>query len=254
MNNTMKIALKLAEENIPVFPCHANKAPACPGGFKAASTYPDQIKKLWSKYPGELIGVPTGIVSGFDVLDIDPRHGGNEWLEANSNLLPVTRTHRTVSGGYHLIFNHCDGIRNSAGKIAPGIDIRGDGGYIIWWPTAELEVTNSDIIAQWSDWLLKLIFPVPEKNLANPTASLNISTAYAKAALRRAAEKISSAAEGKRNDTLNSECWSILRFVEAGILPAENVTSILAAAALNAGLPREEIIGTISSSLNKRNI
>jgi hypothetical protein len=59
-----------------------------------------------------------------DALDIDPRHGGDVWYAANLSRLPRTRTHQTRSGGLHILFDHADGVRSSAGKIAPGIDVR----------------------------------------------------------------------------------------------------------------------------------
>ena len=133
-------AIELALQVIPCFPCLANKAPACPGGFKAASIDPMTLKNLWQRYPGPLIGVPTGEVSGFDVLDMDPRHGGDKWLEANRHRLPAATVHATRSGGWHYLFQHHPGLRNSASRIAPGVDVRANGGYIIWWPTTGLPV------------------------------------------------------------------------------------------------------------------
>jgi hypothetical protein len=56
------------------------------------------------------------------------------WWFSHRDRLPLTRVHRTRSGGLHLIFRHVPDVRCSAGRIAPGIDVRGDGGYIIWWP------------------------------------------------------------------------------------------------------------------------
>lgn len=82
---------------LPVFPCLANKAPACAGGFKSATADPAAIRGVWRKSPGPLIGVPTGAVSGFDVLDIDPKSGGGEWFSHNRARLPETRVHRTAA-------------------------------------------------------------------------------------------------------------------------------------------------------------
>src|SRR5262249_55774793 len=62
-----------------------------------------------------LWGVPTGVVSGIDVLDIDP--DGLGWFEANRHRIPVTRVHRTPRGGLHLFFKHAPGLRCSRGRI-----------------------------------------------------------------------------------------------------------------------------------------
>lgn len=88
-----------AELGLPVFPRRLDKRPACPHGYKDATRDPDAIRELWRRYPGPLIGVPTGMASGIDVLDIDPRHGGDDWLSAHADRLLVTRSHRTRSGG-----------------------------------------------------------------------------------------------------------------------------------------------------------
>src|SRR3954471_1298865 len=84
--SSLDIALALADTGLPVFPCNADKRPAIPkvkggNGFHDASVEPDRIRELWDLAgPAvQLIGVPTGAASGFDVLDIDPRHGGDRW-------------------------------------------------------------------------------------------------------------------------------------------------------------------------------
>ena len=141
IHQALAAALDLAESGIPVFPCildgtKRDKSPATPHGFKDASCDPAAVRNLWCNYPGALVGVPTGGISGIDVLDIDPRHGGDKWLEAIRDRLPATRTHATRSGGYHLLFRHRSGMGCSASRIARGVDVRADGGYACWWPAA----------------------------------------------------------------------------------------------------------------------
>jgi hypothetical protein len=151
-------ALALADSGIPVFPLLRNKRPATEHGFKDATFWDlAAIERAFSNPDAALIGVPTGPVSGFVVLDIDPQHGGDEWLREHGKELPPTRTHRTRSGGLHFLFNDVDGLRNSAGKIAPGVDIRGDGGYIVWWPASDCEVYADAPIADFPLWLLDRI-------------------------------------------------------------------------------------------------
>ena len=131
-------ALALVDQGLPCFPCAPTKCPATPSGFKDAISTREGLTELWRLYPGSLVGVPTGEASGLSVLDVDPRNGGGKWFAANRSSLPVTRVHRTRSGGVHLLFRHRAGLRCSAGKIAPGIDVRATGGYVIWWPAAGL--------------------------------------------------------------------------------------------------------------------
>jgi hypothetical protein len=115
---------------LPAFPCRADKRPACPHGYRDATADPTGLRALWRRHPGPLVGVPTGELSGFDVLDIDaPRHPeAAAWLGARRDGLPATRTHRTRSGGLHLLFRHQSGLRCWAGRPVAGVDGRGDGG------------------------------------------------------------------------------------------------------------------------------
>jgi hypothetical protein len=166
-NNTpaLTAALALAEQGFATFPCRANKHPATPHGFKDASSDPADLRHLWRAFPGPLLGLPTGAENGFDALDIDPRHGGDEWLDANRNTLPPTRTHRTRSGGTHFLFQHHPVVRNSESKIAPGVDTRGEGGYIIWWPSFGGDVLDAAPPADWPAQLVAVLTPPPRTAL-----------------------------------------------------------------------------------------
>jgi Bifunctional DNA primase/polymerase, N-terminal len=144
------------------FPCRENKRPATPNGFKDAVMGRDAIGALWRRHPGELVGVATGEMSGIAVLDIDAKHpAAHQWrIEHRDRLLPA-RVHRTRSGGLHLIYRHREGLRNSAGLIARGIDVRADRGYVIWWPAAGFPVLKDDGIRAWPQWLDALLAQLP---------------------------------------------------------------------------------------------
>ena len=108
-----------------------DKTPISKHGCKDATTDKDQICKWWAKFPDANIGLATGYE--FFVLDIDP--DGMAWYEAND--LPTTHEAVTGRGGRHLLYRMPSGgvIKNSAGKIAPGVDVRGIGGYICAAPS-----------------------------------------------------------------------------------------------------------------------
>ncbi len=150
----LQSALELVARGVPVFPCLASKAPACSGGFTAASTDPAVIRRLFDNPAAVLIGVPTGAVSGLDVLDLDPRHGSDAWWVANQHRIPVTLIHETRSVGKHLVFQHVTGMRCSAGTLAPGVDVRADGGFTIYWPAAGCPVWLDDDPQPWPAWVL----------------------------------------------------------------------------------------------------
>lgn len=98
----------------------------------------EQLIKWHERWPKANLAVVTGVVSGIVVLDIDPSHGGEESIgvmEIRHGALPPTVESITGGGGRHLYFAHPGReVRNRAG-LAPGIDMRGDGGCIIVPPS-----------------------------------------------------------------------------------------------------------------------
>ncbi len=135
----LRAALAYAERYA-VFPCKPHgKTPLTEHGFKSATRDPSQIREWWELWPEANIGIATGAISGIVVLDIDPRHGGDDTLatlEARYGKLLATPTALTGGGGRHKIFEHPGGhVPNSAGTIGAGIDLRGDGGYVIAPPS-----------------------------------------------------------------------------------------------------------------------
>jgi hypothetical protein len=188
----------------PVFPVRGDKKPACKHGFKDAVTTPAEVVDLWRLSPGPLIGVPTGEASGIDVLDIDPRHGGNAWLEEARDSLPITRTHHTQSGGLHILFRHAEGVRNSASKIAPGVDTRGAGGYIVFWPAAGCRVENPTTLEDWPKWLLKLLNPpIKKRHIPAPATKAEAST-RALIMIENAYDRVRNARPGQRHYQLRA--------------------------------------------------
>jgi hypothetical protein len=156
-NEVAALARNLARNcGFAVFPCHGDKSSATPYGFKDATA--DAITALWRRYPGPLIGIATGEISGIDALDLDVKHdAARAWWLAHRVQMPPTRTFRTRSGGVHFYFRHAPDVRNSAGKIALGVDVRGSGGFVISWFAAGLPCLNHVPPVPWPEWLLQLI-------------------------------------------------------------------------------------------------
>jgi hypothetical protein len=169
----LRAALAYAEGfGFSVFPCKARgKTPLTEHGFKDATRATAQIRKWWAQWPNANVAIATGATSGIVVLDIDPRHAGDDALEAlqaEHGKLPETPTVLTGGGGFHLYFRHPGAfVPNSGGRIGAGIDIRGDGGYVIApksvhesgnryiWKSSRR--THEVAMAELPDWLLKLI-------------------------------------------------------------------------------------------------
>jgi hypothetical protein len=236
-------ALRLAAAGLAVFPCAATKAPACPTGFKAATRDPARVTELWHRHPGPLVGVRTGTEDGLDALDVDAKHeAARRWWADNRPKLPSTRVHRTRSGGLHLLFQHAPGIRCSAGRIAVGVDVRGDDGYVIWWPACGLPVLCSDPLADWPPFLLEALRP-PAARYDRPAI---VPDDRGMAGILRA---VVNAPPGQRNSRL---FWAACRFgdrVRSNLMSEGVALAILQEAGQRAGLPGAEVRRTAASGL-----
>ena len=126
-----------AKRGLPVFPLKArSKQPLTAHGFRSATRNLGCIETWWKRWPDANIGIPTGAASGLLVLDVDPRNGGTESLERSileHGPLPDTAGQITGGGGRHIIFRHPGGPVPKT--LAPGIDLKGDGGYIVVAPS-----------------------------------------------------------------------------------------------------------------------
>ena len=130
--------------------CFCLKAEACerPGkhprtehGVKDATNNIEQLKEWWDRWPHANIGVATGEPSGIVVLDIDPRHDGDETLktlEAELGPLPQAPTAISGGGGRHLFFR-CPPVPvrtdSSGERLGPGVDVLSTGSIVIVPPS-----------------------------------------------------------------------------------------------------------------------
>ncbi|MFC1772647.1 DUF3987 domain-containing protein [Pseudomonadota bacterium] len=172
--SNLNAALALAGKGKPIFPCNNRKQPIIKTGFKAATADSGQVTTWWSQCPDALIGMPTGACSGTVVLDVDNKDGrhGDETLfqlQREYGQLPNTVEVLTPSGGRHLYFTHPgETVKNSVDSLGIGLDIRGDGGYVIVPPSRidgrgyEWEASSPNTLADMPEWLLDLIRPPKE--------------------------------------------------------------------------------------------
>lgn len=200
----IEVALFLIGEGIPVFPCRQDKTPHTRRGFLDASTSRAQIRKWWAQWPDALVGMPTGQTSGIVVLDSDvrPEYDGNDALHQLRHKYgqwPDTPVTLTPGGGMHYAFKWPGfEVRNSASKVGQGLDIRGDGGYVIAAGSRladgrsyELEASSPEALAEMPAWLLRLIggSPGPQKP--------------------QEATKADEVPQGRRNEYLASYCGTL---------------------------------------------
>lgn len=165
-------AIGFADRRVPVFPLHPRtKKPATEHGLKDATANVNQVSQWWRQMPDANIGLVTGPRSRCWVLDIDNNKDGEaslRRLEAKHGDLPASVETITGSGGRHLLFawpRIGPGPRNSASSeaLGKGIDVRGDGGYIVAPPSIhpngrhyEWSVDSASKIVPAPPWLLRL--------------------------------------------------------------------------------------------------
>lgn len=129
--------------------CACPKGDACPRSGKhpilkewqsKASIKREDICSWWDQWPLAHVGIATGARSGIIVIDLDKKPGkdGLASLKALGSI-PRTAIARTGTGGLHIFLRHPGGhVSNSAGKLGAGIDVRGDGGYVVAAPSRHI--------------------------------------------------------------------------------------------------------------------
>jgi bifunctional DNA primase/polymerase-like protein/AAA domain-containing protein/primase-like protein len=190
INPLLTAALALAAQGIPVFPCKnapgvegQHKRPLTRYGFKDATTKANQIRRWWGKEcPNALIGVPTGSRTGINVLDLDVKKGKNGIAHVPNYKDLSNCISRTGSGGIHIFFQGDNSVRNSADKIAPGVDVRGEGGYVIVPPSPGYEWLKGNLSLALPDFPDRFR-PAPRQGEPTPNAEPQADIGRVRAAL-----------------------------------------------------------------------
>lgn len=258
--------LRLAALGYHVFPLtELSKVPKIPKtaggrGFFDATVDTCQIRAWWERWPRANVAIRTGECSGLLVLDIDIHKGGFEslsHLEDTHCALPATLSVITPTGGRHHYFVWPPAsIGNTAGKLGPGIDTRGDGGYVAAPPSRRAEGTyrwvDSDApVVQAPGWLVQLIAkpkPVPRPVFV---ASRRLSGQRHFKMLDRAVREVAAAPCGQGNAVLNGASYSLGRMVGSGLLDRHVVEEALVTAALGRwGETEARIRAVVASGLD----
>lgn len=274
-------AVVYARRGWPVFPCHApvghravctcgipecaspGKHPRVRDGLNAATIDEQQVRRWWDRWPHANVGIRTGASSGLVVVDVDPAHGGAESLErlvdANGRFFDETRTVHTGGDGWHFYFRHPgELVRNDTGRrLGPGIDVRGDGGYVLAPPSLHRTGNRYKLgeprreVAAMPDWLVERLtrepsrphFPQPDPP-KGPHADR-----WADAAFSGELHRLLEAQEGTRNDTLNRIAFRLGQIVAAGALDEHRVRAALVHGAQAIGLSEREAVTTVDSGI-----
>jgi len=233
-------------------------------GFYAATTDPDRIADILAAVPSGLLAIRTGAVSGRVVVDIDPRHGGR----LDPTVMTPTATVATggADHGWHLHYRHPGGYvpsRELPGH--PGIDIKGDGGYVVvppavhpltrrayaWVGARPVDVMPPPLVtACLADAADAPSCPVPttpgarHATRAGLAGGGGISSPDALLSAHLAA--VARAVEGKRRTTLYGAARGTARIVLAGALDHQTAWDALYAAGREAGQTDRETRAAIT--------
>lgn len=186
----LEAALRYVGLGWAVFPCKpCGKAPATENGYQDATKSPFHIRAdFWKRWPHANPALATGERSGLWVLDIDVKHGddGRATLTMLERMfgepLPPTLTQDTPTGGEQRFFlwDESREVRNrDSRKLGPGIDARGNGGYVMLPPSIYpdgFETPNGPRyrwredpgptveLAKAPEWLVRWVIGDPEDN------------------------------------------------------------------------------------------
>jgi hypothetical protein len=218
-----------------------------------ATTDPARIRALFALAPWATgYGIACGQAPYHLIgLDLDVKHGfdGVAALQALAGThqfaIPETTTVLTPSGGRHLWLTAPGPVPNSVGRLAPGIDVRGSGGYVVGPGSRTVAGhyllapgTRQHTLAEAPPVLLQLATP-PAPREPGPAAPRHPAEKRAAALVRFVLDS----REGERNGRL---FWAACRAYDAGM--GEALAPALVTAAVHTGLSEREAAATVASA------
>jgi Bifunctional DNA primase/polymerase, N-terminal len=251
-------AIEYAKRDWFVFPvAPRGKTPLTRRGMLEATTDEGLVAAWWKQWPNANIGVSCG-ASGLLVVDLDGEDSIRAWndLAAHHGGYQKTLLARTGKGWHQYFIGQS---RSTASRIAPGVDTRSAGGYVIAPPS----VHGSGAVYRFAGpltepvpapgWLLELLDHGRHHEEIGERRELPDgvpATAYGSAALERITAEMAGTPEGERNYVLNALAYRCGRLSAAGQLAEQVAQRDLVAAALEAGLGAEEAERTFRSGFS----
>lgn len=250
-------ALALARLGWHIFPIKAGHKGG-PGTFHVASwkdeatADPDTVASWWDRWPDANIGVfcePSGLA----VVDVDDPESWDAFVNEHPEL-PPTLTATTPRGGTHCVFS--GQIKTTAGKLAPGVDTRGRGGYFVAPPSSRAEGVYAWTVggapAPLPDWLAELADPPPEERQPTTAAAQGqANDRWGQVVLDGEIARVATSIEGSRNQTLFAAACKVFEAVKGGHVDLAVARDQLEAVALRAGLDRDEVASTLDSAYER---
>jgi hypothetical protein len=225
-------------------------------GFHAATTDPARLAAMLRRVPGGVLAIRTGAASGLCVIDIDPRNGGR----IDKELMTPTAAVASGGGGWHLYYRHPGRPTVPALKDRPGVDVKGEGGYVVAPPSVHPATgrryrwAGGRGVSEMPPALRAAITPPPPPApppLPGPLTARRAEGISSPAALLAAhLRAVQDAPEGRRRHTLYGAARGVARMVAAGAISAEDAEAALAAAGRAAQQTPREIRAAISGAFH----
>ena len=218
------------------------KRPLAIGWQKSPPHDPDTVRRWIAD------GYNVGLVTGNGIVVIDWDHE-----EPPPPEYPPTRTVRT-GRGWQLYYSKTVEIRNSASKLAPGVDVRGDGGYVVIPPSMHASGrpytwANDLPIAPLPQWIVEALVKRPKPSPPPPEpVPVPAGGKWARKAFEEEIGRVRASSEGTRNATLFRAAAALSEIVNGGNLGEFEVRAALQDAAVSVGLSAKEAAGTITSA------
>lgn len=206
----------------------------------------EQVEQWWAQWPDANIGIATGSLSGVVAIDVDDVDA--PW--PFDQQLPDTARIRT-GNGYHLLYQAPDEpLANSVKRLAPGIDVRGEGGLIVAPPSVHYSGRTYEWISKGTPAPLPSWVPehLSRPKAKEPERSDSGTTAYGNAVLSGEVSSLVRAREGTRNATLFETAVRVFEVVKAEHIDRREAVDALERAARGTGLEAEEIRKTMESA------
>jgi hypothetical protein len=246
-----------------------------------ATLDPDEIRRDFKRWPDANVGIVCGELSGIFVVEADTKEGHDvdgiaslAALEAEHGALPSTLQAESPSGSIHHYFRHPGfKIKNSASAIAPGVDVRGDGGMVVAPPSVKSKSDkrvyrwrNDLPIADAPQWPLDLIVAGKEESDPESESELTISEraevlvrppdGYDDLPPERGeCDRVMRGPKGQRNVALNDAALALGHYVGSGVLNEKEVIDTLLDVCRNSGLladdTESQCLATIKSGMSK---
>lgn len=226
-------------------------------GFYAATDDLNVIKQWVEETPDMHLAVATGRTSGVFVFDYDPRNGGDvSFRELMDEYDPFdTETNTTPNGGKHFIFELPNfDVHAISGKLWPGIDIKGEGGYHLVPPTPGYETEDTQEARPAPKWLRDAIFNhqakfkwsegsrnlrAVERQEYNPEAISEPLNEQVQKTVDYWTGKVRTAPQGHQNTYLYTAARVLFSLAFHGVLDDDKAQQVLEDAAAQGNHPRD---------------